>query len=130
MAKSELNLNIAEIGDKELVVFRNELLMKQSEIEEAYAEDIAEISKGDDFDPYSRKGERQIKKIAKKYQDITTGVDYLLEVVNTELAKRDKYNEEQRYSGKSSFAYEKQSESDFLKAEELKTMSHKAKLDE
>ncbi len=130
MAKSELNLNIAEIGDKELVVFRNELLMKQSEIEEAYAEDIAEISKSENFDIYTRKGERQIKKIAKKYEDITTGVDYLLEVVNSELAKRDKYNEEQRYSGKGSSAHEEQSESEFFKTEELKTMAHKAKLDE
>lgn len=129
MKKTELNLNVAEISDKDLVIFRNELLMKESEIQEAYASDIAEISKGD-FDPYSKKGEKQIQKIAKNYQDITTGVEYLLEVVNNEIAKREKFKEEQRYSGKSNFSYGNQSESEFFESEELKTMAYRSKIDE
>lgn len=130
MAKKELDLNIANLSDKDLITLKNTLIIKEGEIEDAYTDDIAELSKDEDFDPYSRKGERMIKKAAKKYMEDIRGLDYMFEVVEKEIAKREKYNEEQRYSGKGTFSYKNQTEDEFFESEEMKTMSYRSKIDE
>jgi len=52
------------------------------------AEELAELSKDNDFDPYSFFGGRKIEKISKKYQEDDDGFAFLLEEVLKELKQR------------------------------------------
>ena len=65
-------------------------------IMDAMANDLKAVDT-ENFDPYSFRGERVLNKIAKKHAGKIAEVDMLLEVIDDEMARRDHYNEQQRY---------------------------------
>ena len=93
-----------------------------------YVEELKNRTRGD-FDPYTRKGEKTIKKILKKFEDRDLGLSYLEELVAEEWKKRDKYKEEQMYiNGLGSNGT--MTEAEFLEREKIITESYKSKIEE
>ncbi len=123
MAGNNLISDIRAMSDKELVVFKNELLMEESKINEAYADEIAGIATVN-FDPNSYWGEKKINKIAKKYAEQSSGIDYLLELVVSELSRRDLVND---ISGTRD---SEQGVDEFLESEEIKTMAYRSEIED
>lgn len=123
-----LNINLAELTDDELLGFRNQLLTQREILTSDYAEEIKIQTQGD-FDPYSRRGQKIIKKVVKKFSDRNMGLTYLEDVVADEIRKREKYKEEQRYvkGGKVDLGM---TEKEFLERERIITESYKSRIDE
>ena len=126
--ESKLNVNFAELTDDELLDFRNQLLIQREMLNSDYVEELKNRTRGD-FDPYTRKGEKTIKKILKKFEDRDLGLSYLEELVAEEWKKRDKYKEEQMYiNGLGSNGT--MTEAEFLEREKIITESYKSKIEE
>ena len=123
MATRNIVVDIRAMTDKQLKVFRNELLMEQSKISNEYSDEIASIATVN-FDPNSYWGEKKINKIAKKYADKISGVDYLVELVIAEMGRRNMLNDQ------FGVADEDQSLEEFLESEETKTMAYRSDIDE
>lgn len=123
-----LNINLAELTDDELLGFRNQLLTQREILTSDYVEEIKNQTQGD-FDPYSRRGQKIINKVVKKFSDRNMGLTYLEDVVADEIRKREKYKEEQRYvkGGKVDFGM---TEKEFLEREHIITESYKSRIDE
>ena len=122
--------NVAVYTRQELIAIRNEIEMKKSILNEECAAEMVELMKEKNFDVYSSSGNRKMNKVAKKYAPLLDGADYLLGIVKTELEKRDKYDEELRYSGRSlANKGPKMSTEEFLKKEEEKTWVHRSKIE-
>lgn len=125
--ESKLNVNFAEMTDDELLDFRNQLLIQREMLSSDYVEELKNRTKGD-FDPYSRRGEKVIKKVIKKFEDRDLGLSYLEELVAEEWKKRDKYKEEQMYInglGKNGTM----TEAEFLEREQIITEGYKSKIE-
>ena len=125
--ESKLNVNFAEMTDDELLDFRNQLLIQREMLSSDYVEELKNRTKGD-FDPYSRRGEKVIKKVIKKFEDRDLGLSYLEELVADEWKKRDKYKEEQMYInglGKNGTM----TEAEFLEREQIITEGYKSKIE-
>ena len=123
MSINDLLYQIREMDNKEIIVFKNHLLMETSKINDSYADEIAEIATVN-FDPDSYWGKKKIDKIAKKYAEQSSGIDYLIELVNIELGRRNMLN--------SQFGQSSDDEQDidaFLESEELKTMAYREDID-
>lgn len=126
--ESKLNVNFAELTDDELLDFRNQLLIQREMLNSDYVEELKNRTRGD-FDPYTRRGEKTIKKILKKFEDRDLGLSYLEELVAEEWKKRDKYKEEQMYiNGLGSNST--MTEAEFLEREKIITESYKSKIEE
>ena len=91
-----LNINLAELTDDELLGFRNQLLTQREILTDEYTDELKYQTQGE-FDPYTRKGQKVIKKLVKKFSDRNMGLTYLEDVVADEIRKREKYKEDQRY---------------------------------
>ncbi len=130
MAKQQkLNINFAELTDLDLYGFRDRLLTERAKIEEEWADELASFA-DDTFDQYSFWGARKLKKLGKKYAKKTVGLNYIYELTMKEIAKRDKYKEEQRYSGNGAVYYTgSESDEEFLEKEDLITKTYKSRLD-
>ena len=109
-----------------LRMFINEIDMKLSVLREKCAADMAVLLKDETFDPYSFFGKRKLKKIADKHNRMVIGANEYLRIIKTELAKREKLEDEMRYSGKS-IKQKPISEEEFLQREQDKTMAYKVK---
>ena len=123
MSLNDLLYQIRSMDDKEIIIFKNHLLMETSKIHEAYADEIAEIATVN-FDATSYWGKKKIDKIAKKYAEQSSGIDYLIELVNIELGRRNISNKQ--------FGQSSDDEQDidaFLESEELKTMAYREDID-
>ncbi|MBE5755261.1 MAG: hypothetical protein IJ310_01915 [Clostridia bacterium] len=119
---------IAEYTDEELKMFINQIIMQRSVLQQKCADEMQVYLGNEKFDIYSRSGERKINKISEKYAGYFAGADYLEEIINTELKKREKYNEEQKYSGRSIVRRE-MSKEEFLEKEQDKTWAYKSKIE-
>lgn len=125
--ESKLNINFAELTDDELLDFRNQLLIQREMLNSDYVEELRERTRGD-FDPYTRRGEKVIKKVLKKFEDRDMGLSYLEELLAEELKKRDKFKEEQMYlNGLGSKG--SMTEAEFLEREQIITESYKSKIE-
>ena len=125
--ESKLNINFAELTDDELLDFRNQLLIQREMLNSDYVEELKERTRGD-FDPYTRRGEKVIKKVLKKFEDRDMGLSYLEELLAEELKKRDKFKEEQMYlNGLGSKG--SMTEAEFLEREQIITESYKSKIE-
>lgn len=122
MGVNDLIYQIRDMDDKEIIIFKNHLLMENSKITSAYADEIAETVTAN-FDATSYWGKKKIDKIAKKYAEQTSGIDYLIELVNIELGRRNMLNSQ---FGE---ADEEQDLDEFLESEELKTMAYREDID-
>ena len=125
--ESKLNINFAELTDDELLDFRNQLLIQREMLNSDYVEELKERTRGD-FDPYTRRGEKVIKKVLKKFEDRDMGLSYLEELLAEEMKKRDKFKEEQMYlNGLGSKG--SMTEAEFLEREQIITESYKSKIE-
>ena len=125
--ESKLNINFAELTDDELLDFRNQLLIQREMLNSDYVEELRERTRGD-FDPYTRRGEKVIKKVLKKFEDRDMGLSYLEELLAEEMKKRDKFKEEQMYlNGLGSKG--SMTEAEFLEREQIITESYKSKIE-
>jgi hypothetical protein len=120
--------NIAEYTDEDLKNFLNEITMQRSVLEQKCADEMQVYLSNEKFDIYSRSGSRKIDKISEKYAGLFAGADYLEEIIKAELVKREKYNEEQKYSGRSIVRRE-MSKEEFLEREQDKTWAYKSKIE-
>ena len=125
MKEETLHINFAEMSDDELFEFRDWLQTEKTIIDDEWADELKSIT-GSTFDPYTRKGERLLKKLGKKYADKSVGVVYLQELVADEFAKRKKFKEEQRYLGKGEVKDE--SVDEFLEKEGIITDTYRSRI--
>ncbi len=109
-----------------LRMFVNEIEMKLSVLREQCAAEMAKYLKDERFDPYSFFGKRKLKSIAKKFDNLLAGASEYLRIIKTELAKREKLEEDLKYSGKG-FKPDKLTQEEFLQKEQDKTMAFLAK---
>lgn len=113
----------------ELKGFVNEINLMVSVIQEKRAEEMAVYLKDDTFDFFSNRGSKKIKKIADKYSSQIIGANEFLRIIGEEIRKREQYEEEMRYSGKSIKKPKQVSEEEFLKKEEDKTWAYRSKIE-
>ena len=120
--------NIADYSDEELKNFLNQIAMQRGILQTKCADEMNKYLKDDGFDVYSFWGKRKVDKISKKYAGIFAGADYLEETIKDEIKKREKFNEEQKYTGRS-VAVKEISKDEFLQKEEDKTWMYKSKIE-
>lgn len=119
--KTSDDFSLVNFTDDELRALRDEALVKYDDIIDTWAVELKEINEKTDFDPYSRKGERIISKLGKKYADPLSDVEIVLETIQDELDKRDNYNEQQRYMEGGDYTRSELDDNEFLKREKEKT---------
>ena len=127
MAKEvKLEVNFAEFSDDELYAYRDRLAVEREKINDLISKEIMTFVTPD-FDPYTRSADRKMTKVAKKYVEMTSGLEYLEDLTFQEIAKRKKFQEEQRYRGKG--IYRDETEEEFLERETIITESYKTHRD-
>jgi len=125
--KATLSINFAELTDDELLDYRNKLLVQREILNDLYVKELSEKTKGD-FDPYSRRADRIFKKILNKYEDRETGLTYLEDLVNEEMAKRDEFKYQQLYRAGGNNVKE-MTVKEFIEKEKIKTEEYKSHID-
>lgn len=120
---------MVDYTDDDLKEFYHEVEKKKSVLKEQCSEEMSILLKNDKFDVYSWSGSRKIKKIADKYAGLIAVADDYLKTVGNEMRKREKFEEEQRYSGKSIKKRENISQEEFLQKEEDKTWAYRSKIE-
>lgn len=113
----------------ELRGFVREIELKKSVIQEKCSSELAGYLKNDRFDPYSTSGARKLRKVAEKYTPSLMGANEFLRIINGEIKKREQYEEEMRYSGRSIRKPKEVSTEEFLKKEEDKTWAYRSKIE-
>lgn len=121
--------NMVEYTDDDLKEFYHEVEKQKSILNEQCSEEMSILLKDEKFDVYSRSGSRKIKKIADKYAGLIAVANDYLKTVGNEISKREKYEEEQRYSGQSIKKHENISKEEFLQKEEDKTWVYRSKIE-
>lgn len=121
--------NMVDYTDDDLREFYHEVEKKKSILNEQCSEEMLILLKNDKFDVYSWSGSRKIKKIANKYAGLIAVADDYLKTVEKEMRRREKYEEEQRYSGRSIKKHENISKEEFLQKEEDKTWAYRSKIE-
>lgn len=120
---------MVDYTDDDLKEFYHEVEKKKSVLKEQCSEEMSILLKNDKFDVYSWSGSRKIKKIADKYAGLIAVADDYLKTVGNEIRKREKFEEEQRYSGRSIKKREDISREEFLQKEEDKTWAYRSKIE-
>ncbi len=88
MSENELAVNLSDMTNEDLIAFKRYIEKGYEILCGKRAEELAGLSKDDNFDPYSFFGGRKIEKISKKYQEDDDGFAFLLEEVLKELEQR------------------------------------------
>lgn len=117
-----------EYTSENLKMFINEIEMKLSVLRESCANEMSEYLQDEKFDPYSFWGKRKLKKVAQRYDSKFVGGEEFLRIIKTELAKREKLEEDMKYSGKS-IKQQKVIEEEFLQKEQDKTWAYRSKIE-
>ena len=115
-----------EYSSDNLKMFVNEIEMKLSVLREQCANEMSKYLTDEKFDLYSVSGKRKIRKIAKRFSDMLDGASEYLRIIRVELAKREKLEDDMRYSGKG-YKVDRISQEEFLQKEQDKTMAFKLK---
>lgn len=121
--------NMADYTLENLKSFVGEIEMMKSVIHEKISAEIAQELKKDSFDIYSRRGIKKVKEITKKYSGQLAGAESYLGIIGTEIKKREQYEEELRYSGKSVKKQKTVSTEEFLQKEQDKTWAYRSKIE-
>lgn len=121
--------NMADYTLENLKSFVGEIEMMKSVIHEKISAEIAQELKKDSFDIYSRRGINKVKKITKKYAGQLAGAESYLEIIGSEIKKREQYEEELRYSGRSVKKQKTVSTEEFLQKEQDKTWAYRSKIE-
>lgn len=116
---------LANYTDKELEDARNKLEIEYGQKVEEWAHEVAVLINDKNVDPYSFWGEKKLKKITRKYTDITSDIQIAVEKLNAELQKRDNYNFEQSFIRGKKYYDDTLTEKEFFEKEQLKTLKYK-----
>lgn len=108
-----------DVSDEKMMYFRDELVKMHDELVDAWTEEVKKYDT-ENFDPYSFRGERLIKKIAKKHTPKIVEVDMLIEVIDNEMARRSTYNEQQHYVEGGKHKVDNDTKEEFLEKEKKK----------
>lgn len=123
-------MNPVNYTDEDLKKIYNDIQIEYSKHTEEWAREIKAVYDANPMiDPYSFWGGRKLNKVSKKYAGQIAEMEIILDVITKELARRDQYHEEQRYSGNSNFKYKEMGKEEFLDKEGLKTLAHKQKVE-
>ena len=122
-------LNPALYTDEELVFLRNNLEIEYGKVNEMWAEGLDKFA-DKNFDPYSLTGELSIKNYNKKFSGQASDILAIIDVIDDELAAREKRNDEARYSGKSHFKYKDENIDEFIEKEDNRTLKHRQDIEE
>ena len=123
--KDFLGIDVVVFNDKELIELRNNLDMEYGNIIDDWGKEMAYLVNEKGVDPYTFWGEKKINKAMKKYTSRTADIKNLLEDIEIELEKRDKYKFEQSFIGGKSYHDKTLTKEEFLQKETLKTMKYK-----
>lgn len=122
MVKKNVNeFTLVNYSTETLLAMRDEALDKYDAYVEKWAVELKAITDEKDFDQYSKKSEKKVKKLNNKYLDPMTDIEVVLATIQEELDKRDNYNEQQRYVEGGNYIRDNISDEDFLKREQEKT---------
>ena len=121
--------NIREYSTDNLKMFIREIEMKKSVIYEQCSSEMHQKMKDKKFDTFSFFGSRKLRKIADKYTPSLIGADDYLRIIKLELSRREKLEEEMRYSGNSLAKRKTEKAEDFLRREEDKTKIYRSKIE-
>ncbi len=113
-------LNPVDVSDEKMKYFKDELLKMHEELTDIWTEELKKLD-NENFDPYSFSNERKLKKLAKKHSPKLAEVDMLLDVIDDELSRRDKYNEQQRYVEGGNYRQDELSDEEYFNEEVKKT---------
>ncbi len=113
-------LNPVDVSDEKMKYFKDELLKMHEELTDIWTEELKKLD-NENFDPYSFSNERKLKKLAKKHSPKLAEVDMLLDVIDDELSRRDKYNEQQRYVEGVNYRQDELSDEEYFNEEVKKT---------
>lgn len=91
------NFTLADYSVEELIKFKNLAIEKHDKLIEAWGEELGEIIKEKDFDQYSRKGERKLKKLNQKHAEPLADILNVIDAFDEELSKRENYNYQQSF---------------------------------
>lgn len=119
--KDEYIVTPADFSDDDLLVIRDKTLELHDSIIEKWANELAEVCGGKDFDEYSIRNKHKVNKITTKYSKELADVEISLEMIQEELDKRESYNEQQRYIVGGNYKPSNISDEEFLKREQEKT---------
>lgn len=122
--KDYMYMNMINYSYQELETIHGELEVEYEKYAEAWAKEAAKLV-NDGIDPYSYLGEKKLKKLAKKHASTTSDILIILENIENELDKRDKANEEAKYSGKGTYKLDTRDKQAFIDEEHLKTISYR-----
>lgn len=123
--KDYMYVNLVDYNDDELIDIHNGLDAEYGRIVEEWGADIAKLINVQNVDPFSFFGKRKVDKLNNKYADKTSDIQILIEDIEKELEKRDKYNFEQSFIGGKSYHDKTLTEKEFFEKEELKTLKYK-----
>lgn len=112
-------LNPSDVSDEQMMYFRDELVKMHDELVDIMADEVKKYDT-ENFDPYSFRGERILKKISKKHAPKIAEVDMLIEVIDDEMSRRDTYNEQQRYIEGGNYKKFNDTTEEFLEKEQKK----------
>ncbi len=121
--EATLDINLAELSDEELNLFKEELAEHRKKLISDYAAEF-KARTDENFDRNSRKGQKILDKIKKKFEDDEVGLSYLEDVVDEEIAKRENYKEQQVYLH-GTRQQKQMSTAEFIEREERKTKIYK-----
>ena len=125
-----IGINLVDYSDDELKDIYNEISVEYGKTMEMWSLDLKTFAdENPNLDPYSFWGGRKLNKVSKKYAKDIAAMEMIMDDIEKELGLRGKYEEEQKYSGSSNFKYKQESEEEFLEREDLKTLSHKQKVE-
>ncbi len=127
--KVELSVSFVEMTDDEIFEFRDNFEVAKKHLYKQWADDVLAIVNEPKFDEYSFSGKRKLDKIAKKYADDFDGALYIEEVLEEEIKKREKYNEQQLYLRKGGYKGTAVSVEEFIEKEQVKTDRYKINKD-
>ena len=116
---------LANYTDEELLDAKQKLEIEYGKYVDEWAREVAYLINEKNVDPYSYWGEKKVKKVTKKYTNITSDIQLDLEKLAVELQKRDNYNFEQSFIGGKSYFDETLTEKEFFEKEQLKTLKYR-----
>ena len=116
---------LANYTDEELLDAKQKLEIEYGKYVDEWAREVAYLINEKNVDPYSYWGEKKVKKVTKKYTNITSDIQLALEKLAIELQKRDNYNFEQSFIGGKSYFDETLTEKEFFEKEQLKTLKYR-----
>ena len=113
--------SLSNYTEDELKDLRDIALRKYDDIVELWAAELQFTMNEKGFDQYTKRGEKKLNKITRKYAEMVADAEITLEMIQEELDKYEEYYEQQRYIEGGNYVDEELEDDEFLKREKEKT---------